>query len=63
MRQLKHVGEITLTLAAHRLGISWERAWRLCLTGKLQARKVDGRWVCTLTSVNEFARCLVGRGE
>ena len=37
-------GEITLSDAAQRLGISWARAWRLLLTGELEGRKSQGRW-------------------
>lgn len=49
--------EIALSEAAHRLGMSWHRAWRLGLTGQLQMRKSDdGRtWLVTAASVERFS--------
>lgn len=43
--------EISLTDAAQRLGISWGRAWRLILTGKLSGVKREGRWFVAEQSV------------
>jgi hypothetical protein len=43
--------EISLTDAAQRLGISWGRAWRLLLTGKLAGVKREGRWFVDEVSV------------
>lgn len=34
--------EISLSDAAQRLGMSWGRAWRLVLTGKLRGTKREG---------------------
>ena len=30
--------------AAQRLGVSWERAWRLLLSGSIAGEKRSGRW-------------------
>jgi hypothetical protein len=46
--------EISLTDAAQRLGISWGRAWRLILTGKLAGEKREGRWFVNELSVAEM---------
>jgi len=43
--------EIALSDAAQRLGISWERTWRLLLTGRLRGEKRNGRWFVSATSV------------
>lgn len=40
-----HVEEVPLSAAAQRLGISWQRAWRMVLTGELVGRQVAGRWL------------------
>ncbi len=45
------IHELPLPVAALRLGISWERAWRRLLEGRLQGRKVKGRWLVTAESV------------
>ncbi len=42
---------IPLVEAAHKLGISWNRAWRLLLQGDLKGFKVNGRWVVTRESL------------
>ena len=47
--------EIPLADAAHRLGLSWGQAWRFLLQGKLEGRKVGGRWMVTRTSVAHLA--------
>jgi hypothetical protein len=46
--------EISLTDAAQRLGISWGRAWRLILTGKIAGVKREGRWFVNELSVEEM---------
>lgn len=46
--------EITLSDAAQRLGMSWGRAWRLVLTGKLLGTKREGRWVVSERSVTRL---------
>lgn len=43
--------EIGLAEAAQRLGISWQRAWRLVLTGALDGHQRDGRWYVHVESV------------
>jgi hypothetical protein len=43
--------EVPLTEAAQKLGISWQRAWRLVLTGRLTGRKIGGRWFVTTESL------------
>jgi hypothetical protein len=48
---MSEFSEISLTDAAQRLGISWGRAWRLLLTGKLSGAKRDGRWFVSEVSV------------
>ncbi len=51
-------GEMPLARAAQRLGVSWERAWRLMLTGELVGRQLENsnRWKVTQESVE---RCLL----
>ncbi len=44
---------IALADAAHRLRISWHLAYRYVLTGRLDARKVGGRWLVTEVSVGK----------
>lgn len=46
--------EITLSDAAQRLGMSWERTWRLVLTGALVGQKHDGKWTVSQASVDRF---------
>ena len=43
--------EIALAEAAQQLGISWQRAWRLVLTGELEGRQRNGRWLVRVESV------------
>jgi hypothetical protein len=43
--------EISLAAAAQQLGISWQRAWRLVLTGELDGRQRGGRWFVQAESV------------
>jgi Helix-turn-helix domain len=40
--------------AAQRLGVSWGRAWRLALTGVLEARKVGRLWTVSRSSVERL---------
>ena len=42
---------VPLSQAALQLGISWQRAWRLVLTGGLDGQKIGGRWLVSTTSV------------
>lgn len=42
---------IPLTEAAQRIGISWERAWRLLLQGVLRGEKRSGRWFVSESTV------------
>lgn len=42
---------IPLADAAMRMGISWERAWRLLLRGVLRGEKRGGRWFVSETTV------------
>ena len=46
--------EITLTQAAHRLGISYNRARNLVLTGKLEGEQVNGRWWVDVQSIKQM---------
>lgn len=46
--------EIALSDAAQRLGLSWERAWRLLLSGALTGRKDGGRWLVSVSSVEHY---------
>ena len=48
------MNEIGLPEAAQRLGISWHRAWRLMLEGRLRGEKRHGRWVVTERSLSIF---------
>ena len=41
---MAQVREIPLSQAAQRLSLSWPRAWRLMLEGKITGRKIDGHW-------------------
>lgn len=46
-----------LAQAAQRLGLSWERAWRLTLQGSLHGRQLgNGRWVVSAESIAAHAR-------
>ena len=45
---------IPLTDAAKRLRISWERAWRALLDGRLEEEKRNGRWYVTPCSVRRY---------
>jgi hypothetical protein len=52
---------ISLTEAAKRLSISWERAWRALLSGNLEGEKRHGRWYVTARSVRLFEQRLRNR--
>jgi hypothetical protein len=56
----RQIEEVSLAQAAQRLGVSWHRAYRLALTGKLEARLIAGRWLVTSASVD---RALKGIGK
>lgn len=46
---------IPLAEAAQMLGLSWDRAWRLVLQGRLRGEKKGGtRWVVTAESVEAW---------
>ena len=45
---------IPLSEAAHRMGVSWERAWRLMLQRQLAGTKTNGRWYVTEESIAEY---------
>ena len=45
-----------LAVAALRLGLSWQRAWRLVLTGEIEGRKHGGRWLVKALSVEQYRR-------
>lgn len=47
---------IPLSDAAQRLSISWERAWRALLNGRLEGEKQNGRWQVSTVSVRRFQR-------
>jgi len=53
---------ITLSDAAHELGLSWAATWRLVLTGVLDGRRdpISGRWRVRRSSVELAKRA---RGE
>ena len=46
--------EIPLSEAALRLRKSWAQCWRLLLKNEISGRKVDGRWVCDVESVDAW---------
>jgi hypothetical protein len=46
--------DIPLSEAALRLGLSWERAWRLVLTGVLVGQKREGKWTVSQASIDRF---------
>ena len=52
---MDRVEKISLADAAMRLGISWHRAWRLALTGDLEARREGGRWYVSVASIEKYA--------
>lgn len=43
--------EVPLAAAAQQLGISWQRAWRLVLTGELHGHQRGGRWFVRVDSI------------
>ncbi len=48
--------EIPLAQAAQRLSLSWPRAWRLVLEGRISGRKIDGRWQVSSADVERLAQ-------
>ena len=58
--ELKHneETEVTLSDAAHQLGLSWAATWRLVLIGALDGRRdrVSGRWRVQRSSVERVKR-------
>ncbi|MHC4089801.1 MAG: hypothetical protein ACYSVY_05910 [Planctomycetota bacterium] len=52
--------EVPLSIAAQRLGLSWERAWRLVLQGRIRGRKVSGRWMVSWPDTERLADELDG---
>lgn len=42
---------VPLAEAAQRLGMSWQRAWRLVLTGELEGIRQQGRWLVGEASI------------
>jgi len=57
---VENSSEVSLTEAAHQLGISWERAWRLVLTGQLEGKKERGKWVIHADSLRELIKARPG---
>jgi hypothetical protein len=47
---------IPLTDAALQLGISWERAWRLMLSGQLTGMKRGNRWFVDRRSIDRYLK-------
>ena len=45
---------VPLSITAHRLGVSWERAWRLVLSGALRGQKIQGRWMVEISSLDAY---------
>lgn len=52
--------ELSLPETASRLGVSWNQAWRLVLTGVLTGTKVAGHWRVDEASVVSYE---LGRSE
>jgi len=50
------IAEMSLAVAAHRLGLSWPQAWRLLLRQELDGRRVGSRWLVTKASVERLAQ-------
>jgi hypothetical protein len=48
------LADVPLSVAAHRLGVSWAAAWKLVLTGDLDGERVGGRWVVSSASVDAY---------
>lgn len=63
-RKAEVLVEVPLVDAALRLGVSWDRAWRLLLTGRLEGRKDGRRWVVSAESVERLRKALhEGQGQ
>jgi hypothetical protein len=59
----QHSEELSLAEAALRLGLSWQRAWRLVLTGEIVGRKHEGRWVVNADSVERYRHSAPSKAE
>lgn len=55
-KMMKMMNMMTLVDAAHRLAVPWHTAHRYALTGRLEAKKVGGRWTVTSASVAKVAK-------
>lgn len=53
-----YADELPLSAAAQRLGVSWQRAWRMVLTGELVGRQVAGRWLVDEASIDRCGKQL-----
>jgi hypothetical protein len=53
---------VPITVAAQRLGMSWERVWRRVLNGDLHGEKVGNRWLVSTASLDAAERELKARG-
>ncbi len=49
------MSHVPLAVAAQRLGVSWQVAWRLALQQKFQATQVHGRWYVDASSLDAYA--------
>ena len=54
--QMERSEYMPLAEAAKELGISWHRAWRLVLTGRLDAHKNGGRWLVKIASIESYSK-------
>ncbi len=45
---------VSLSAAAHRLGLSYIQAQRLLFRGDLSGAQVDGRWVVEVESIERY---------
>ncbi len=48
--------EITLPEVCRSIGCTWARAYNLVLAGKLEARRVNGRYLISVASVKRWKR-------
>ncbi len=53
--------EISVAEAARQLGVGLQYAYALIYSGRLAARRVNGRWLVPLAAVRERKRRLEGR--
>ena len=47
---------VPLSVAAHRLGLTWSQAYARVLTGDLKGEKVGARWVVEQAAVDAAAK-------